>query len=97
MRFKLQHVVYAIVVLLLAATGTLRGCQSPRTRAVAECVPCGLSELEVDELIRTMAESEQSRSELLRSFSDTFQDGESPELCMECTGAILDAAQKRGE
>ena len=67
---------------------------TPEQRAYIECIPCGLTDHEIDDLINGWREADATRSETLQAFRNTFDSDtqKHAHLCRECVAAVLDAA-----
>ncbi|MHC4696556.1 MAG: hypothetical protein ACYTFA_07435 [Planctomycetota bacterium] len=86
--------------MLVGASGTLildRPAETPTQRVYNERRPCGLTDVEVDELMDDYRHSTVSREESIELFKSTFTNDEhGPEGCLMCVGAVLDAAAVPG-
>ncbi len=96
---KPRHLAYAAVgIVLIGASGTLifdSDTETPTGRAYAECLPCGLSGAEIDELIDDCRHSTLNSEDLNKLFDTTFTNGE--DRCMAwlpCVEALLGAAAR---
>lgn len=74
--------------------------ETAAARAHRLCTACGLSESEVDEMIRNKRESPLSREEEIEAWKATYDPkdvAQAWELCLSCVEAVLDAAADRAK
>ena len=99
-RVRTAFYVLVFVVVALAAVdiGFRSEGETAAERAHRICTDCGLSESEIDEMIRNKRESSLTREQEIRAFLATYSDPaeltRERELCQPCVIAVLDAAGK---